>query len=277
MSKYIIESLKRRLLQQNGSVILCLVGPTGGGKSWSALRLAELIQPNFPTDASSVYFKIEDMIEAINSGEHKRGDVLILDESGVAGAGWGSRKWFSEGNVQMSNLFQTIRCLGFCTIFCLPNLEFMDSHGRALIHSLIECQHVDRRREVVWVKWKNLQRNYSTKKVYAKYPFEPLCDGNSGSKKLKACRIHRPSSEELINNYESRKMAFVKELTQAAVDSLKQKKEESGNKLDAITKRREIEVELMKGKLKPSEIATKFNVTRGYVSQIRHEFSLGKG
>jgi ABC-type dipeptide/oligopeptide/nickel transport system ATPase component len=44
---YIIESVKRRINHQNKNWLAIICGETGSGKSYSALRLAEMIESFF--------------------------------------------------------------------------------------------------------------------------------------------------------------------------------------------------------------------------------------
>jgi len=48
----------------NKNCMICIVGDPGDGKSWAALRLAELLDPGF--NAEKVAFRPERLLERIN-------------------------------------------------------------------------------------------------------------------------------------------------------------------------------------------------------------------
>ena len=65
------------------------MGPTGSGKSYGAIRLAERIDPNF--SVNRIVFTVKDFIHLMNQGLPK-GSVIVFDDAGL---GINSREWQS--------------------------------------------------------------------------------------------------------------------------------------------------------------------------------------
>ena len=84
----LIQYIKDRVEKRNKNFIMLFVGATGSGKSYSALRLAEMLDDSF--DINRVCFKAKSFMNCINSlvecserGEIIQGKVILWDEFGV--------------------------------------------------------------------------------------------------------------------------------------------------------------------------------------------------
>lgn len=130
----ILNRARARIVHRNMNYILVIIGPTGIGKSWAALRIAEYLDPNFKDNIGErVCFDILKMIKLINQKRVGKGDVLILDEAGIA---FGTRASMTIVNKQISYLLQAWRYLNCGLIMTLPDLTFLDVHGRKLCHAV---------------------------------------------------------------------------------------------------------------------------------------------
>jgi len=74
-----------------------VVGEEGSGKSYTALKIAKMIDPAF--DAEQVVFDPADLLKRLENDEYQRGDVFVLDEAGV---GLGNRTWYDEDQIQIN-------------------------------------------------------------------------------------------------------------------------------------------------------------------------------
>jgi len=63
----IIDEVTRRIHRQNKNWLAIVCGETGGGKSYSALTIAEVIDPEFSIDR--VVFSAEEFMALLNSGD----------------------------------------------------------------------------------------------------------------------------------------------------------------------------------------------------------------
>lgn len=203
MSNPIIDSIKKRINHQNKNWLAIICGETGSGKSYSALKLAELIDHSFNIDR--VVFRVEDFMALLNSGELKKGNVIVFDEAGV---GIPAREWYSISNKAINYVFQTFRHENLGVIFTTPSFDFIDSQTRKLFHNYIETVSINRKEEYVVVKFFEIQFSPRFGKVYFKYP---RIDVNGEQLTVKRMKIYKPS-DKLAEEYEEKKKLFTKEL-----------------------------------------------------------------
>ena len=71
-------------IRNNKNFLGFLSGPTGSGKSYCCLRIAEEVDPDFTLER--VVFNGIDLMNLVNSGKLKKGSVIIFEEAGVAKA-----------------------------------------------------------------------------------------------------------------------------------------------------------------------------------------------
>src|SRR3990170_3760148 len=90
------------------------------GKTYAALRIGELLDPNFSID--SVGFETLWYVE--KAEESPRGSILVLDEPNRAA---GNRSWFSEENRSFAEYLQTNAYKGVHGLFPLPHQHLMDN------------------------------------------------------------------------------------------------------------------------------------------------------
>ena len=214
----ILLSIRARLWKQDQNWIGAFVGQTGSGKSYSAMRFAELIDRNFSAD--KVFFRIRDFIKAVHEKKIKRGDCVVIDEAGI---GWGARSFMMQENKDMSALFQAVRFMNFGIILTVPSLHMVDRHGRDLLHATGRTLGINRTRGYVKLQYKMQEADAITgHKVYRKYP--RIRQPNGQLKRITFIKVHKPS-EKLIREYEKRKKIFAMELF-SEIDKRMEKEEE---------------------------------------------------
>jgi len=76
----IIKYIKNRI-KNNKNFLCTITGPTGSGKTWSALSIASLLDSEF--NINRVIFRGRELMKLINEGDLKPGSVIIWDEAGV--------------------------------------------------------------------------------------------------------------------------------------------------------------------------------------------------
>jgi len=112
-------------------------GEGGIGKSYAALRLAELLDPRFTQDPDGaiqqqVQFSASEYLEAVNS--LSPGSVLIYDEPGQS---FHHREFMSEVNIILSKVMIGYRFKLFISFLCIPGLGLIDKDGKMLVKFLI--------------------------------------------------------------------------------------------------------------------------------------------
>jgi hypothetical protein len=204
---WIIQKVLSRLHNKNQNWICVICGPTGTGKSYTALRIAELIDPDFDIDRCT--FHAEEFLNLVNSGVLKTGSAIILDEAGV---GIPARQWYDICNKSVNYVLQTFRRENVALIMTTPSLSFIDVQARMLSHAYVDTQKIDRKKKMVLVKFMACQLNPKTGKVYYKYY-------RKGRQALKRVWIEKPSAG-LIKDYERKKRIYSKGLYASAMKDI---------------------------------------------------------
>lgn len=194
-----------RRIHNNKNFLATITGPTGSGKSWTALSLGELIDPNFSVDR--IIFKGKELMKLINDGNLTPGSVIVWDEAGID---LSNRNWQSVTNKMLNALLQTFRHKNFILFFTVPYHDFIDSSTRKLFHADFETQKINKNQGKVIIKPKLLQYNSNMGKWYRKYL--KIID-NGATVKIRRWAVPRPS-QKLIDEYEQRKNLFTKDLNQ---------------------------------------------------------------
>src|SRR3990167_9289035 len=194
----------RRRISNNKNFLCCIVGATGSGKSYSALRLCQSLDPSF--DIERCVLHPLDLLRLINSGKYKPGTPMMVDEAGIM---INSRAWQSVQNKLFNYLLQSFRHKNFILFFTSPTFDFIDSASRKLFHSIIETKHIDKSRNVCINKPYLLQTNGISGKIYRKYL--RIIDERYGKIPLKRLALGLPS-KDLIFAYEKKKEEFTTKL-----------------------------------------------------------------
>lgn len=133
--RQLVWDLFRTRLQENRNFLVMFTGRVGGGKSYASLSIADYLTPSMKTgfDLHGLVFDIPDFISCVQKG--KPGDVVILDEVGVSA---GSRDALTKTSKTLSKVVQSVRYLQYCTIFTIPNANFLDKQIRLMVDVIFD-------------------------------------------------------------------------------------------------------------------------------------------
>jgi len=159
--------------------LIAIVGETGSGKSYMALRLGEVLDPNQDFNIDHVTFTPDEFFDFLSKAKHNC--FVVFDEAGVS---FSHREYMSMINKMLGMVFQTFRYKFINVIFTLPSLGYMDYVGRGLLHCVIRM--LDRGHGVVY----RVQKNMLGREIY--YP------------KIGILETY-PPSEDLAKAYEEKK------------------------------------------------------------------------
>lgn len=237
-SKGIIVGYIKNRIKRNKNFLCAITGGTGSGKSYSALRLAELLDPNF-TPSNVIYTPIQFM-NLINSGKLKKGAVIIFDEAGV---GINARKWQSVGNNLIQFVLQTFRNDNYIVFFTAPDFSFIDGASRKLFHAQFETKDIVFSRSVCNLKPFMIQINQRKGTMYYKYLIATI--PNIGEVKVNNLEVALPS-KDLVNAYETMKNYYTRKLKDKVQKKLNYNENKDKDKLPELTKRQKEVYDLLK-------------------------------
>lgn len=201
----------KRCVDRNEHFMGAVVGREGSGKSHTALKIGELVDPHF--SAERVMFDPTAFVERFRDSDLGAGDVVILDEAGV---GMGNRSWYEKEQVLLNQVLQTVRDENMAALFTLPALSELDSQTRNRLIAFLELtEKVEG--EYVRGKFKRLEidRGPDCRGIYKKFPRRRV---NGRKIKLKSIAF-TPPSRSLVEDYEERKQAFKKQLYSEYLDA----------------------------------------------------------
>ena len=221
MSHFIRYVQKR--IEDNKNFLCSITGQTGSGKSYSALRLAEVLDPNFSLD--QVAFNPREFMKILQSGHLKSGSVVVFDEAGV---GMSHREWQSVGNRLINFVLQTFRHKNYIVLFTTPHMGFIDASSRKLFHCHMETVGINKKDKVCRLKPLLLQINQRKGDVYFKYL--RVLIPSQGVVPLKRISVPLPSPA-LRKEYEEEKTAYTSALNQEILEELEEKHKGKQGKL----------------------------------------------
>jgi len=239
-----IRYIKQRI-KNNKNFLGMVIGPTGSGKSLAAITILNLLNKNFNIDM--VIFNGRDLMRLINYGDYKNNGNEVIgflwDEAGVD---LSNRNWQSTTNKVINYLLQTFRHRNFVLLFTAPYMDFIDSATRKLFHATFETCGINKAKQTVTIKAKQLQYNGDKKKFYYHYLKNSI--KGEGSVKIKRWKIHRPF-KELEDRYEKKKTNFTSKLNKEIEGTL-EKVKGNGKSKRALTKKQELILECWKKGIK---------------------------
>lgn len=259
----LIQNVQKRLWKQNKNWLSIITGQTGSGKSWSALSLAEKIDPDF--DTSKVVLRPEKFMEKVAEREWGQGDVVVFDE---AGAGMSAKAHMTKKNRIIDQVLQTFRRQNIAVIFTVPSKSNVDKSVRRLLHTYIETKTIDYINERNHLKWLEMDYNQKTDKIYYKYPKRRTDSG--ALKKIKTVKMGKPS-ESLIKAYEEKRSKYQDRKNNEFLEELQEKMNDS-NSDSGKTKEEKIKEYIEENpEASGKEVSKKFDTSESYVYKVKSQ------
>ena len=211
--EYFTNILKWRV-SRNKNALICIVGQTGSGKSWAALRLAASVNPKFTVE-KGVCFTKDEVRKAIRAKEK----VVIIDEGGAT---FSNRSWMGQEQKEAMMIFQAFRSLNTVTFVCVPYFLYLDKMLRELMHFLCETIQIDYVNKETLLKVHRIQFSSYTGKMYRRRLFDQKSDTP-----LLGTVVEQPPGP-LLDAYEEKKNSAINEMIseKEADDKKEENKEE---------------------------------------------------
>lgn len=209
--KYLAHRIRVLVTEHEENFLGAFIGRTGRGKSWSAMRLCELVDPDFSIDR--IVFTPSEFRDQVFS-DLPVGSAVLWDDAGV---GISSRDWQSTLNKDILKIAQSFRYKRLVTIFTMPAMDFIDSKVRYLMHMFFKGIHKDEDKGIAVFLGFKLEPNPFGSRPYTKYPRAPVKGGPAIR-----FRVFEKPSADLVMAYRKKK--------QERLDALHQGLEEKAPK-----------------------------------------------
>lgn len=196
-----------------------VVGREGSGKSYTALKIANVLDESF--NADRVIFDVVELLKVLRNGDHEPGNFYVLDEAGVS---LGKRTWQDRSQILANQALQLIRSHNLGLIFTLPRMSELDSQTEGRLQVILEIVHKnpDEWAEAKW-KFVDPDRVDSNGNILKKYPKRKQ---NGYEKRITRNRFAPPEDEELVSTYEERKQTFQAGVYEQTIEALEDVEEE---------------------------------------------------
>jgi len=209
-----------RLNVHNEHWMCVIVGEEGKGKSYTAIKVGELIDPNFTAD--NVFFDPADVLEALRDENYSSGDVWVLDEAGV---GVGNRTWHDSGQVKLNQALQLVRSHNVGFIFTLPRMDELDKQAKGRLQDAIELVKKKDGHYVQGPWWSsNVDRMGLSRSGDSVWWSKPVINGNQVG-----AVAFSPPSEEIVEPYEVAKQQFQEDFYDETIAELRGEEHDGEN------------------------------------------------
>jgi|TARA_R100000501_G_C2600210_1_gene97494 DNA-binding CsgD family transcriptional regulator len=264
--KYWVTYIKQRI-KKNKNFLGFVSGPTGSSKSYSSIRIAEELDPEFNIDR--IVFGGLELMNLINSDKLKSGSVIVMEEAGVE---MSHKNWQSVTNKMLNYLMQTFRHRNFILIMNSPFMDFVDASTRKLFHAEFRTMGIDYKKNEARLKPVFLQYNSRLKKFYY-HRLQVIMP--EGKIPVDVWRVSKPS-EPLRKVYEQKKLDYTNRLNKKIVEELEAVESKGIHNRGKLTENQEEVLNLIKEGNNVEQIAVLQDKNpRGIYKTL--EFIKGKG
>lgn len=126
------EQIRKKLWEKNDDYWILVIGKTGSGKSYAAMKLAYMIDPEFSHE--NLAYTFQEYMKAGRKG--KQGQVLVLDEA--ISLFFGRDSMSSKGKSVIEYMLKC-RKKNMCYILCCPDALLLQKPLLKKINAVIYC------------------------------------------------------------------------------------------------------------------------------------------
>lgn len=209
-----------KMWAEDNNVLFTCVGDTGDGKSMAALRIGEVLDPNFSID--NVAFDIVEFLKLVMDDSFGQGSVIVLEEASIEAS---AMEWHSVSNKVFRQVLDTWRHQNRMAIITLPSFKALDKGARRRTSAIVEMEEAKAWKGYSQAKFKRAEYNNIDDNFTSPFP-------HLEGMKRKWIRFNLPS-EELREEYETAKEDYTEGLNE---DLLEELLEERGETEDGETK-----------------------------------------
>jgi hypothetical protein len=201
---FLINELEGRTKKGLSNFII-IIGKKGSGKSYLSLRLGEVIEGK-SFGMRHVCFSINELFTLLDSGKYKAGDVIVLEEIGIAA---NSRDALTKTNKHLSFAAQAIRPARITLIANTISWGLMDSQVKNLADYRIEVVGHDTILQQTEFKFKKISPKQDNPEPYTEHLWTK--DGEGRVVKHILWTMNRPS-HEIAEQYDTKRMEYLKQI-----------------------------------------------------------------
>jgi len=202
-----------RRIRQNTHFNVMIDGAPGTGKSWIALRLAEVLDETFHQDR--IAFSVGDFISKLKKEDLQPGQVMIFEEAGV---GADSRSALSTANKTFGAMMQIIRSKRLIFILTAPDQSYVDKRIVGLMQARWTTSGINRKKGLSRINVKLIKKSLYAKGNDSSYVF--LRRKKEATKvPIKYLTFTRPALK-LRRFYENAKAEFQKDFLNISTEKL---------------------------------------------------------
>lgn len=209
----VFQKMWGRIHRRNMNFMAAICGEVGSGKSYAALSLAEMLDPDFSIE--QVAFSVEEFVELVNE-DYPEGSFIVMEESSVS---MNAQTWWDSDQIQVGNILDTWRHQNRGAIFTLPAFGQLQKNARGRMHGLGQTRGIDYQEEVAALRYRYIQQDSDTGKIYKKYHRLPHPETGVETQ-YTWIGLPKPS-QELLDAYEERKEQFTDELNQEILNNIR--------------------------------------------------------
>jgi hypothetical protein len=205
MVSKLIRHLKRRMFEQRMSNFIIVIGKKGSGKSYLSLRMGELLEGK-GFGLHHVCFSLQQMFDLLDKGEVKPGDVVMLEEVGVAA---NSRDAMSRTNKHLSFAAQAIRPARITVIANTISWGLIDSQVKNLADYRIEVVGHDIQTSLTEFKFMKINPRQDNAEPYKEHLI--FNDERGRPVKFVSWSLKKPSAE-LAEAYDVKREEYLRQI-----------------------------------------------------------------
>jgi len=217
----IVKKIVETRFQKKQNTFFVVVGQPGSGKSYTALKFAEAIDPNFSPKDQIIYLpnQFEEVYEFVKRTDRK---VIIFDECHVT---MPSRRWFSFTNMALNQIMSTFRQIkNLAVFFVTPVQNLVDKQIRMLFnyYCFVE-KKMGKNGFAVMARLYEISLNYFDLRDQNPYLKSVYVHWNGSLYKVGRMKVPMPS-ERVVEEYEKISREFKENVIRREIGNFLRKK-----------------------------------------------------